>query len=446
VKVRSVEAGSEAETAGVAPGDDLVTIAGMPVRDSLDLAYALGWIEGDADEAAFEFVRGGDGFTLTLPPQHPEGLGMELEADVYRTCPNRCVFCFVDQLPGGLRAGLSVKDEDFRLSFAFGNYITLTNLTSADYARIGEQRLSPLYVSVHATDDSVRRRMLGNPDAPAVMDSLRRLRDLGIEVHAQIVVVPGTNDGPVLERSLDDLAALECVRSVAVVPVGLTLHRKGLPEVSPVTPELARRIIDAVEDRQRRLLAARGSRTVFAADELYLAAGRKLPPFESYEDFDQVENGVGLLRAFERDFLERVPDLRGRVDQPLTVDIVTGVSAAPFLRAIVPPGLASVAPIVARVAEAVNDLFGPTVTVAGLLSGADMTAALEGAADADLTLLPGEAFNADGLTVDGMTAAGIAAVSGCGRAVATRDIIEAILNHLAEGRAPAAGGEETTSR
>ncbi len=444
MRVLSVGAGSEAQVAGVVPNDDLVAIAGIPIRDSLDLAYALGWIEGDSDETRFEFARGGDSLILTLGPAHPEELGIELEDDTYRTCPNRCIFCFVDQLPDGLRKSLSVKDEDFRLSFAFGNYITLTNLTEADYERIGEQRLSPLYVSVHATDDSVRRRLLGNPEAPAILDSLRRLQSLGIETHAQVVVVPDTNDGRVLERTLDDLTTLECVRSVAVVPVGLTRHRSGLPEIARVTPALARELVREVEERQERLLCVRGSRMIFAVDELYLLAGFDLPPCESYEDFPQLEDGVGLLRAFERDFLERVPELEGRVEEALSLNIVTGVSATPFLRALVPPALARVAPIRTRLTEVVNGLLGSTVTVAGLLSGADMKSALGDAADGDLVLLPGEAFNADGLTIDGMTAADIAQTSRCGRAVATRDIIEAILNHLAPDRR-SDGGQETTS-
>ena len=444
MRVLSVRTGSEAQTAGVVPNDDLVAIAGIPIRDSLDLAYALGWIEGDSDETRFEFARGGDSLILTLRPACPEDLGIELEGDTYRTCPNHCTFCFIDQLPNGLRKSLSIKDEDFRLSFAFGNYITLTNLTEADYERIGEQRLSPLYVSVHATDDSVRRRLLGNPEAPAILDSLRRFQSLGIETHAQIVVVPGANDGRVLERTLDDLTALDCVRSVAVVPVGLTWHRKGLPKIAGVTPALARELVREVEGRQERLLSLRGSRTIFAVDELYLLAGLDLPPHESYEDSPQVEDGVGLLRTFERDFLERVPELEGRVEKVLGLNIVTGVSAAPFLRALVPPALARVAPIETRVTEAVNRLLGSTVTVAGLLGGADMQSALGDAADGDLILLPGEAFNADGLTMDEMTAADIARASRRGRVVATRDIIEAILNHLGPDRG-LDGRQETTS-
>ena len=436
MKVLSVADGSFGEAAGVKPGDDLIAIDGKQIRDSLDVAYALGWAD-DSTEVAFDLVRAGTRLTIRHAPERPESLGMALAEDTYRTCPNKCTFCFVDQLPDGLRECLYVKDEDFRLSFAFGNYITVTNLSEADYARIAEQRLSPLYVSVHATDDGVRRRLLGNPDAPPVLDSLRRLGDMSIDVHAQVVVVPAVNDGSVLEETLDDLGRFCRVRSVAVVPVGLTRYRMGLPEIAPVTSSLAGEIVGRVESHQERLVRSRASRVVFAADELYLLAGRELPPFESYEDFPQMENGVGLLRAFENDFLSGVEALRGRVERPLRVDIVTGVSAAPFLEKNIAPALASAAPITARVRGVANTFLGATVTVAGLLGGSDMAAALGDLKEADLVLLPGEAFNPQGLTLDGMRVDEIAAGSGCGRVVATRDIIEAILEHTAaEGSGP----------
>ncbi len=436
MRVDRVEEGSAGELAGVRTGDLLVAVDGLPARDSLDVAYALGWADDDSETVEFEFRRGGERMTVALPNARPEQLGIMLEDDEYRTCPNRCVFCFVDQLPEGLRESLSVKDEDYRLSFAFGNYITLTNVSEDDYDRIAEQHLSPLYVSVHATDDGVRRRMLGNPKAPPILESLNRLAESRIAVHAQVVIVPGMNDGAVFRRTLDDLMSIRAVASVAVVPVGLTSHRTGLADVEPVSPELASELLDEIGRRQDSLREERGSSVIFAVDELYLRAGRELPPYEHYEDFPQLENGVGLLRSFEHELHERLPELEGKVDKRLALAIVTARSAAPFLENVVPGALAGAGPIETRVIPADNGLLGPTVTVAGLLSGADMLRALDGSEPADLVLLPGEAFNADGRTIDGMTVDDIAVLSGRRNVAAAMDLISAIEQHLEDTREP----------
>jgi len=426
--VTAIHAGGPADLAGIRPGDDLVAIGDRPIRDAVDLTFALGWLE-DAASATWRFSRGGEELAVALPVTRPDELGIDLADDPVRTCGNRCIFCFVDQLPRGLRPSLYVKDEDYRLSFTHGNYITLTNLTPADYGRIAEQRLSPLYVSVHATDDAVRRRMLGNPDAPPVLAALERLRAAGIAVHVQIVVCPGINDGAVLERTLEDLAALGgSVLSIAVVPVGLTAHREGLPRIDPVSPDLAAALVEAVERWQRRLAAERGSPTVFAADELYLLAGRRLPPYDSYGDFPQQENGVGLLRLFEHDLRERAAALAGAVDRPVDLTIVTATLAAPELERIAGEALAAAGPVSVRVIGVENSLLGSSVTVAGLLPGRDIVAALRSHPGGDLALVPPEAFSADGLTLDGMTLNEIVERSGRRRVVATGDIVGAILD------------------
>jgi len=430
VLVLRVAPGSEADRTGIRPGDVLASVAGHPARDALDLVFALGCAE--AGRVPFVFVRDARRIEVVLPPLHPEDLGIELAPDRYRTCGNRCVFCFVDQLPPGLRDSLYVKDEDYRLSFSFGNFITLTNLTDGDYARIAEQRLSPLYVSVHATDDAVRRRMLGNPAAPPIMGALKRLRDAGVFVHAQIVVCPGMNDGPVLERSLDDLVGLgRAVLSVAVVPVGLTAHRAGLAKIAPVTPELAADLVRTVALRQKALRRERGSAVVFAADEIYLRAGADLPSYDAYEDFPQLENGVGLLRGFEADLKVRAPELCGRVRERLTVTILTAPLAADFIETTLRRELAAAAPVEVRVVPVENTLLGPTVTVAGLLPGGDMVRALRAAAPADLYLLPGDAFNDGGLTIDGMSANDVAREAGRTDVAATRDVVSALIEHAA---------------
>lgn len=439
MRILGVRPGTEAAKAGFRADDDLIAVDGRPVRDSLDLAFALGCADGE--RVRCEFVRGGASLAtdLTAPPSFDD-LGIEFAPDACNTCGNRCVFCFVDQLPRGMRKSLYVKDEDLRLSFSFGNYITLTNLTDDDYARVETQRLSPLYVSVHATDDAVRRRMLGNPNAPPVLTSLRRLAKARAKVHTQVVVCPGINDGPVLERTLDDLLAMpETVLSIAVVPVGLTAHRRGLPPLEPVAPRLAAALVDAVERRQASARAERGGAVVFAADELYLSAGRELPPFASYEDFPQLENGVGLLRWFEADLMAQAPALEGLFARSVRITIVTAPLAAPFLRTTVDRALAGAGPIETRVLAVENTLLGPTVTVAGLIPGRDMARALGDAENADLTLLPGEAFNEDGLTIDGMTVEDIASAAGRDNVAAARDVVSALTDFA--GRRGGRSGE-----
>jgi len=427
LRVLGVRPDTEAAKAGFRTDDDLIAVDGRPVHDSLDLAFALGC--SDDESVRCELVRGGAALTLLLAAGPSSGdLGIDFAADACRTCANRCVFCFVDQLPRGLRKSLYVKDEDFRLSFSFGNYVTLTNLSDDDYARVEAQRLSPLYVSVHATDDAVRRRMLGNPGAPPILEALGRLRDARIEVHTQIVVCPGINDGPVLDRTLDDLLAMpETVASIAVVPVGLTAHRRGLPRLTPVAPRLAAALVDTVERRQAALRGTRGGgAVVFASDELYLVSGRELPPLASYDDFPQLENGVGLLRRFEADLEDRAAALAGLFARPVRLAIVTAPLAAPFLRETVRRALVAVAPIETRVLAVENTLLGPTVTVAGLIPGRDMARALEDAEPADLVLLPGEAFNEDGLTIDGMTVEEIAAAAGRESVAASHDLVSSL--------------------
>jgi putative radical SAM enzyme (TIGR03279 family) len=440
MEVVSIESGTAAERAGVRPGDDLVAIDGHPIGDSLDVAFAVGSADDGRATIEWRFLRTTEDRRVSLPARRPEEFGLGVRPDAARTCSNRCIFCFVDQLPRGLRKNLYVKDEDYRLSFAYGNYVTLTNLTLSDYERIAAQRLSPLYVSVHATDDVVRRRMLGNPTAPSIMEALTKLASHGIDLHTQIVVCPGLNDDGVLERTLADLRSIgEAVVSIAVVPVGLTRHREALPRIDPVDSRLAGALVDLVERWQRRFLSERGRRVTYAADELYLTAGRELPPAEAYEDFPQLENGVGLLRSFEAGFGERAAELaRSRLDG-VGVAIVTSSLAAPFLRRVVVPALAG-AGASTTVIAAENTLLGPSVTVAGLLSGRDLErSAREAPADA-LVLIPAEALNEDGLTIDGATLESVAREAGREHVVATHDIVGSVLE-FAAGRARGAGGE-----
>src|SRR5205814_5936532 len=295
VVVAAVRARTPAAAAGLVPGDRILAINGHALRDAIDFSF-----HGSDARLAMSVERDGTRHALRLARRPDADLGVELEAPraaEIATCANKCVFCFIHQLPKGMRKSLYVKDDDFRLSFLHGNYITLTDLQEAELARIVEQRLSPLYVSVHATDPQLRHTLLGRPRVSAeILPRLERLAQAGIRMHAQIVLCPGWNDGPSLERTVFDLAPLHPrVATTAIVPVGLTRHRERLPALRSLTPDEARTLIGVVEGWQQGWLAALGSRFVFLADEIYLLAGRALPPARAYEGFPVVEDGIGLV-------------------------------------------------------------------------------------------------------------------------------------------------------
>jgi len=320
-----------------------------------------------------------------------------------RLCRNHCLFCFYDQLPGGrcaaggLRDSLYVRYDDFRLSFLHGNFVTLTNLAEEDFARICEQRLSPLYVSVHATEVALRRRMLGNRGAPDVLAQMRRLGRCSIVMHTQVVLCPGINDGAALARTVTDLAPLHpAVASVAIVPVGLTKHRAGLPKLRAVTPASARRLLRQVREWQRDFRKRLGSRFVFAADEFYLLAREPFPPAAEYEGFPQRENGVGLARLF-LDELGRA-DFRRAAGQ--AVMLVTGVAARELIEAMA--ARMREHEVGAEVVAIRNRLLGARITVAGLLAGRDIAAGLADRELGDAVAVPAAALR-DGALLDDMT-------------------------------------------
>jgi len=402
MQITRIHPGSPAARAGLRAGDELLAVNGRALRDALDYLYAT------ADETLRLRVRRAAGVVeeVRLRRAAGEAPGIEIAPDPVRRCGNRCVFCFIDQNPPGLRGNLYVKDEDYRLSLLYGNYVTLTNLRAWEITRILEQRLSPLYVSVHAVDPAVRRRLLGCRGDGAILPILSRLAAGGIRLHAQIVLVPAYNDGPVLEATLDALEALHpALQSVAVVPVGLTRHRRGLTPLRPVTSALARRVIAGVERRQRRNLAIRRTRLHFAADEFYLLAGSELPPLSAYEDLPQLENGVGMVRRFEHE-LRGVRRLLPPAERRRARAVVaTGTRFAPLLEARLGRRLRDTGEAAAWRVEVVpvrNRLFGASVNVAGLLGGAEVITALRCALPFDCALLPPEMLNADRLTLDGL--------------------------------------------
>jgi len=386
VVVAQVRPRSPAARAGLLAGDRLVAINGVPIRDSIDFHF------GAAEERlSIELERHGRAEALTIHRQEGRDLGVELlpprPAEI-STCANKCVFCFIHQLPRGMRKSLYVKDDDYRLSFLHGNYITLTDLEEPELRRIEEQRLSPLYVSVHATDPELRHALLGKPRVKGdLLPRMRRLARAGIRMHAQIVLCPGWNDGAHLARSVRDLSALyPAVATVAVVPVALTRYRERLPRLSTPSPEEAKDLVTTIEAWQREYRGRLGSRLVFAADELYLQGGLEPPPARDYEGFPLVEDGVGLVRRFAEGFRRASGHLPREVRPSRAVSVVTGEMFAPRLAALL--AQVEVAGVTTSVVPVANTFFGGNIAVAGLLTGQDILAQLSGRPAGDLVLLP----------------------------------------------------------
>ena len=380
----------------VLPGDELRYVNHHEIRDVLDYKY---WTYDE--KLLLEFKNAGK---IRVRKQAGEDLGLNFESylmDRPTGCANRCVFCFVDQLPRGMRSTLYFKDDDARLSFLTGNYITCTNLSQRELQRICDLRISPLNISVHATDGALRARLLGNPRGAEIMDVLRRFADAGIFMDCQIVTVPGWNDAAALDRTMADLAGLfPQVNSVSVVPVGLTRHRETLTPLSPFTPEGAAACVRQVEAFAEKCYVNYHSRIFFCSDELYLKAGLPLPEDEYYEGYPQLENGVGLLRLQETEF-----DLALEETGPVTggghFSIATGVAAAPYLRQ-----LAGKAGADCTVYAVPNDFLGHTIDVAGLLTGGDLISHLRGKPLGERLLLPQVMLrHGEGVFLDDLTPA-----------------------------------------
>jgi len=374
LEIVSIEPGSIADELGLQQGDRLVRVNGEQVNDLVDYL-----IEEPNELLQIEVERAdGELWELDIEHDSEEPLGLLLPHPEPKLCGNNCIFCFVHQLPRGMRRTLYIKDEDYRFSYLYGAYVTLTNLSEDDLRLILRKRLSPLYVSVHAVDNALRQRLLDKP-APDVMPLIKTLVDGGIELHTQVVVCPGINDGIHLERTLRELSAFAPgVKSLAIVPVGLTGHRQRLPGLRVHTRDEAAELVDWVGQRQAELLKRLGTRFIFAADELYLRAEQDFPPLEAYEELSQIENGVGLIPVFRKQADEVIKEA-----QPLKlppVSLVTGVSAATEIRSFAGT-LNEKNGIDLRVHVVENHFFGGDVTVAGLLTGQDL---LEQLANVDL--------------------------------------------------------------
>jgi putative radical SAM enzyme (TIGR03279 family) len=404
IRVTGVQPDSIAHELGLGEGTELLSVNGRELEDFLDWEFLT------AEEHLLLHVRQPDGEEIEFDIERPlaEPLGVSLEPARIRRCANRCDFCFVDGLPDGLRDVLYIRDDDYRLSFRYGNFATLTNLKQKDEARIIEYRLSPLYVSVHATDPIVRRYLLRNPTAPEIIPQLRRFADHGIEFHTQIVLSPGVNDGEVLRQTLRELYQLwPAIIGCSVVPVGLTEFSKHHLVREP-TNEECRAAITLVEERAAIAMAERGTHWAFGADELYLRADLELPPAVIYDGFDQVENGVGAVRWLQQRIESRAEAISGWEGR--RVGVVTGTAMSRLMPMVLEP-LARVTGARFELLPVVNTLFGASVTTAGLLPGTAVQEALRGRGDLDLALLPGESVNDDGLFIDGMSAELLAVAS-----------------------------------
>ena len=435
ISVKEIEGNSLAARAGFRRGDRILSINGEKTRDLIDFQ-----VQSGDPQLLFEVEREGEVYSVEVDRFHGEKMGIRFEEMRLRGCNNKCVFCFLHQMPKGLRRSLYFEDDDYRLSFLHGSYVTLTNMRDADIHRIIEQRLSPQYISVHATDPELRQRLLGRrkPTVP-ILDRIQLLARHEIEMHAQVVICPGINDGPNLERTVSDLAGFyPDVRSVALVPVGLTRFRSHLPSLRSVTPELATDYLDAAEAWGSRFVTELGERFIYAADELFLLSGRETPHAGYYDSFPQIENGIGMVRTFLNRWEQGKPNLRNLVarsaaggEKTARVAFVTGTLAAKLI-----------APVVAELKEFAlpratlvpieNDFFGHGITVSGLLAGRDIIAALK-KSPFDLAMLPPNCINGDGLTIDDMTVSDLIAATGIPVTVGEYDLASGLEILLQKG-------------
>jgi putative radical SAM enzyme (TIGR03279 family) len=379
--VSEVESDSPAARAGVRVGDLLRHINGKPILDILDYRF-----HADASRLELALERDGQPLTLRLRKEESEDAGIGFESDLgdrVHTCKNKCVFCFIHQQPKKMRKSLYLMDDDFRLSFMHGNYVTLTNLTSEEWERIKEQKLSPLYVSVHATDPELRRALLGRKEPTPILPQIRELADHRIDVHAQIVLCPGLNDGAQLDRTLDELAAEHRavtgkragVPSVAIVPVGLTRFRERLPNLKNVERDYARAMITTIARKEKEFQRRLGTRFAWLADEWYFLAEQPVPGKAHYEEFPQLEDGIGTVRLFLEDAKQVIRRLPERVPVPVRATLVTAVMPAPVVQEYA-DRLNRIEGVEVNVCVVRNDFFGNAIHIAGLLTATDILAQL----------------------------------------------------------------------
>lgn len=425
MRIRDIEPKSIAAELGLSAGDELVSINRRLINDYLDLRFQ------SAGEQLELLVRKstGEEVIFELEKDYDESLGVIPEEDKIITCKNGCNFCFVRQNPRRLRRTLYIKDDDYRLSFLHGQFVTLTNLKQADINRIIEYRLSPLYVSVHTTNEKLRKEFLENPEAPDLLPLMELFFSHGIVQHAQVVLCPGINDGPELEKTINDLARYyPMVPTLAIVPVGLTRFRSHLRPMQPVDAEFANRMIDFIKGRQREFKAKWGVNFIYAADEWFSRAGREVPLRDYYDGFPQLENGIGMIRRIIDDTETRFKLLQKQGSKKRYL-VATGRSAYPTLLRCAEMIRQHVSHLEIEVTGIENRFFGTSVGVAGLLIGEDMLAGISPAGrDFDAVLLPPRCVNFSGVFLDEMTPAELSEILGMPVYVAEPSLVDTLLN------------------
>ena len=384
-EIKHVLPGSIAEEIGLEPGDVILKINNNEIKDILDYRFLM----SDEEILLTVLTKQGEEVEVEIEKEVYEDLGVEFESgliDTAKSCANRCVFCFIDQLPKGMRETLYFKDDDTRLSFFQGNYVTLTNVPEKEIDRFISMHVSPINVSVHTTNPALRVEMLKNKNAGNIMERLTKLSDNGILLNAQIVLCPGINDGSELDRTLSDLLTLGHIRSVSIVPIGKTKHRDGLCEIPSVDKEKATLVLEQVEAWQKKALEKTGSRLFFASDEFYLKAEREIPSADEYEQFPQIENGVGLIASMKEEFFMALKE-NYTLTQPRRVSVATGASAFNFIKSIAKEAENRYNNLKVDVYEITNNFFGEEITVAGLLCGCDILSQLKGKPLGDCLLI-----------------------------------------------------------
>ena len=390
VIISRIEPHSLAQRAGIAAGERLISINGFEINDILDYRYY-------ETERTLCLVLESDGIqrSVKITKGEYQPIGLEFATyliDKQRSCKNKCIFCFVDQTPKGMRESLYFKDDDEQLSFLFGNYITLTNLTDHEVERIIKMRISPVNVSVHTTNPELRVSMMKNPAAARIMELLGKLAEGGIQINCQLVLCPGINDGAELVYSMEQLFKLKSLQSVSAVPVGVTKHRDGLYPLRPFTKEEAARVIDDIAAFGGKCIAQRGVRMFYASDEFYLKAGRALPEEDEYDGYPQLENGVGMLRSHKEEFLWALEQAKeclpkGKI-KPLKTAVATGMAAYSHICELVNEAKEAFPEADCKVYAVENEFYGHTVTVSGLVTGGDLIAALKDEETPEQLLLP----------------------------------------------------------
>ena len=401
--IKSIEPGSIAEELGIEKGDVLLSINDQEIEDVFDYHFYVN------DEQLVLTIEkpGGEEWELEIEKDYEEDLGIEFEQglmDEYRSCRNKCIFCFIDQMPGGMRDTLYFKDDDSRLSFLQGNYVTLTNMSDHDIDRIIRYHLEPINISFHTTNPELRCQMLHNRFAGEALRKVDRLYEAGIEMNGQIVLCRGINDGEELERSIRDLAGyLPYLQSVSVVPVGLTRYRDGLYPLEPFTSEEARKVLEVVRRWQDELYEKWGTHFIHAGDEWYLLAGEEMPPQERYDGYLQLENGVGMMRLLEDEFREAFEKLPGD-EMPREVSVATGKLAYPLICSMAEKLKSRYPGTVIHTYQIENRFFGERITVAGLVTGQDLKEQLSGKRLGKALLLPCNMFRSqEEVFLDDMT-------------------------------------------